>query len=363
MAAEPRLRPGAARGAGLVLCTVAVAHGLSDAAAGFLLAQAAHAASAPWVAALLVYNALAFATQPLLALLLDRMGRPWRWLLGGLALSAVALLWRPAPWLLVAALAGAGSALQHLAGGVLALRATPAQARGPGLFAALGVVGLGLGSAWGAGLAPPRLWLMGAPALSVMVGVLAFWPQRPRRTRSAALLSRSDLVILLTLALALRSALWSSLEQAHTGHETLWSLAVLAAGAGKALGGLAADRIGWTRWAMIATAGAAALPVVSVEGSAAWLLSIALLQSLTPLGLAGLGVLLPRQPALASALALGAAVALGGLTVIAGYGAVLYIPVVFAAAMLLAGAGVTYSLQKSANAISNQAPSCDKICP
>jgi hypothetical protein len=119
------------------------------------------------------------------------------------------------------------------------------------------------------------------------------------------------ITLILIIAIALRSLVWTGIQTSRSAVSAL-ELA-LAAGAGKLLGGFAADRLGWSRWAVGALAGALCLLAFGSGWGPATLLGVALLQSLTPLSIAAMGKALPHSPALAASLTLGLAIMAGGL--------------------------------------------------
>jgi len=354
-----------------------LAHGVADGAAGLLLGGLPHTMTLERVALLvLLYNALAFGGQPLLGLIADRMGQPRTAALAGLVLLAAALLAGQQP-IAAVVLAGLGSAAFHIGGGALALCATQGRAAGPGLFAAPGVAGLAAGGALAASgytapwpfLLPllamavaiartklpalpyatttdhrppttdrrdrrgqtgdPQNAMYGGPSVAALpspsVAALDYGPQATDETQStiynlqSAIPDGHDWVMLVLLAaIALRSAVWSSLQFLFEGHYDMLLALALAAAAGKIMGGVLADRLGWRRWVVGALLLAA--PLLALGGRNLFLLlpGVALLQSATPAALAMTWRLLPRQPATAAGLALGLAVAIGGVPSIGG---------------------------------------------
>lgn len=127
-----------------------IAHGLADAAAGFVLGSLPRTMSleqASWL--IILYNILGFGYQPLAGMLTDKFQRPRLAVLGGLFSLLLALAIAQWHSQLAVILAGIGSAAFHVGGGALALTATPNRTTGPGIFAAPGVIGLTLGGAWG----------------------------------------------------------------------------------------------------------------------------------------------------------------------------------------------------------------------
>lgn len=350
------------------------AHGVNDAAAGWMLAVAgAQLPASTVVSLLLVYNALAFAGQAVTGPLTDRTGRARHAAVAGLGLVALALLLMPSTWWGAAIAAGCGSALFHVAGGALALASTPGRAAGPGLFAAPGVLGLCAGGAlaiagadlrwtlivmlavtaaivWRAtaAMAPGHVAAAANPAdrrehvassdaigdaiedaMRPAVAIVGGRQAQPHegadlsvqglraagaRERPADESGLHEAVMFALLAgIALRSFLWTTVES--FGAETLpWLLALGAAAAcGKLFGGFLADAIGWRRWTIVASAIAAPLLVIGRWRPWCLLPGVALLQSTTPVGLAAAGQLLPRHPATAAGLVLGVGIAAGGV--------------------------------------------------
>jgi FSR family fosmidomycin resistance protein-like MFS transporter len=161
-------------------------------------------------------------------------------------------------------------------------------------------------------------------ALAAAGGLAAFvCPARqPRLAQPKEQAGYEWLILTLILALALRSTVWTGLELRAEGQATLLLQIALAAGLGKALGGLLADRLSWWRWIIVALALASSLLVIhgmiANKGVFLLLAGVFFLQSLTPALLAALGQALPGRPGVAASLGLGLAVILGGLPALAG---------------------------------------------
>lgn len=321
------------------LLLLGLAHGVSDASAGWLLGHAAlgDPAGVLWLA--LLYNLIAFGLQPLAGLLADQLRRPRLVAATGLGLTALGLTAASLDPRLPVALAGLGSMAFHAGAGALAISATPGRASGPGLFAAFGVLGLTLGSLGGAAGLPARTLWIALPALLLLIAVPAWPAARPAPAAGGRPALEWIAVVLLT-AVVLRSTVWTALQYAALGRAGAAVLLAAAALTGKLLGGPLADRFGWRRWATGALAAAAFLlafgqPVWWIE-----LLGAALLQSATPLSLAAVGRALPGRPGLAASLALGAAILLGGVPSMLGWSDGILRPV--SALALVLSAAVLY---------------------
>ena len=309
----------------LTLLLLGAAHGLSDGAAGYLVGEIGGRESATRVALLvLLYNGLAFATQPFLGAVVDHFRRPRVALVAGLALMGVALFLRAEP-LAAILCAGVASSLLHIGGGAMALDATPGRAVGPALFAAPGVLGLAAGGALGIAGVPMMVPLA---ALLALVAVALFaLPTVARPTspaRDAPLLEDHDLIMMLLLgAIALRSALWSAIEGVMAGDTRLLLALAGAAMVGKLLGGPLADRFGWRRWTLGALSLSSILLTLGRGSLVALLVGVALLQSVTPVAIAAVARVNPGRPATSAGLALGLAIAIGGFAIMEGAGPIL----------------------------------------
>ena len=333
--------------------TLGLAHGAADGTAGLLLGGLAPRVPLTQVAMLvLLYNVLAFGAQPLAGLLTDQVRKPRAAALAGLALLAGALVAGGAWPQLAIVLAGLGSAAFHVGGGALALCATQGRASGPGLFAAPGVVGLAAGGALAAA-GYRAAWLFLA-LLIILAGIIAWQllPQLPYPAAAAhapaattpAAFEPHDIVMLVLLAaIALRSAVWSSLQFVSAGRYDLLLALALAAALGKILGGVLADWVGWRRWAVGALLAATTLLAFGNQNLVALLTGVALLQAATPVGLALAARLAPERPATAAGLTLGLAVAIGGLPQLGGFGAALSSPIGIAGTLLAAALAIWWA--------------------
>lgn len=296
-----------------------IGHGLSDAAAGYLIGTLSQNGGFAQIgSAVLLYNALAFGGQLPAGVWLDRIGHYRKLsvlsLLG--MVMALGLLSAQLVWVAIV-LAGISSAVFHVAGGATTLVCFPNKSRFVGLFSAFGVMGLALGGwagamqyAWGS-----YVLIAGLSGLLLLLGRASFPLARPKEVEEVnpALDQHDYLMIVLLMAIALRSVIWNSLQLIYT-HQYDWLLYMaLAAMIGKLVGGWVADRIPWKLYALSALT--IAIPALSWgHRKLFWLmLGTGLLQSLTPLSVVALQRIAPNRPATVSGAAFGLAIALGGL--------------------------------------------------
>jgi MFS transporter, FSR family, fosmidomycin resistance protein len=322
-----------------------------------------------FVGLLLLYHALAFGLQPMVGLATDAAKAPRFAAVLGCLITAAAVLLTSWPVAAIVAV-GIGNAVFHVGGGTVSLRLTPGRATAPGLFVAPGSIGLLAGAILGRNGAAASLPLLPVALvlclLMARMSVPAAEPAgsaRRRVSRSASIscrdcrlslressdssmpiltstgrsadatfaerkatffnsqcLSRGDLVLgLVLLSIAVRGLLGFLVTFPWETQPVLLIVMTLATVLGKALGGILADRWGWTRVAvgsMLAglplLACASTHPVVAIPG-------LFLLNITMPVTLAATARSLPGHPGFAFgltclALILGAIAPLSGVT-------------------------------------------------
>ena len=294
---------GSSSAAWATLALYALTHSAVDAVGAGVLWTAVHdgaiASGTAW-SVFLIYNLLAFAIQPMVGLVVDRLGAArGTAALGGLMTAAVVPL-SVVPHGLFAAvgLAGLGNAVFHVGGGAASLRFAPGRATPPGVFVAPGAAGLAWGIVIGRGGGP--VWPF-AGALTVMaVAILArSVPVMPRgvtvRARREARPAIELILLLLLFVVCVRSYVGLALAFPWKSQMHLLVALTAAVVLGKAFGGVLADRLGWRRVGVGALL--VSLPLLALgTGSPAEGVAGALVFNMTmPVTLAAAGSLLPRH--------------------------------------------------------------------
>ncbi len=248
------------------------------------------------------YNFWELGAQPLFGLLLDWVYRPRLMALVGLAVLAGGLLLpSDAPWAAMT-LSGVGNTLFHVGMGVVAMRATPFSAAGPGLFIAPGAIGVALARGFGRGLEFPLWPVLLLLVFAALLSLAA--PDRGKTTQPATEPVRGPGLVLgavglLMLAIGLRSFVGLRVGAAFGAHAA-WVLPLAVATLlGKGLGGVVADRAGFRATAIASLSGAALLFVLAGEHLVLALAAVLLFQALTGVTLAALWRLMPSRPGLA----------------------------------------------------------------
>lgn len=302
-------------------------HAAVDAACALIVVQVASGLGADTttaLAAVLLYNSLAFAAQAPLGLVVDRFGAR-----GGAAASgalfvasalALHVLLPSTDWLAVL-LAGVGNAVFHLGGGAASLDLSPGRAWAPGVFVAPGAIGLALGTL--AGKSGWSAWPFGvALIISAVVAVRLARPVPDAVSMRYALRPANATSVSIALVLAVVAARsFVSLGVALPWKASpllLWVL-IGASAAGKFAGGFLGDR--WGRLRVGASALIAAVPLATLAASSpfAGITAMFLLNLTMPLTLTAVADAMPEKPAFAFgltclALAFGAYPVLLGLT-------------------------------------------------
>lgn len=230
------------------IAVYSVSHALVDAACAatlFAIVVSSPGESQSLFQFILLYDVLAFSTQPVFGLVADTFKLPVYSAVLGILLVAGSTLLLPFPFP-AAIMAGIGNALFHVGGGVVSLNLAPGKAALPGIYVAPGALGLMVGTLIGKGgdfIAWPFILLLVVSAIFIL-RVPAPEPITPRKPPQS--LGWFETVILLLLvSVAIRSMVGASLVLPWKSDPALLVTLTLAVVLGKALGGILGDRFGW----------------------------------------------------------------------------------------------------------------------
>ncbi|MDD4607169.1 MAG: hypothetical protein PHS07_02420 [Patescibacteria group bacterium] len=244
------------------------------------------------------YNVIAFGLQAPFGFLVDRYQVPKESALIGciLVLSSFFIFSIPA---LVIILSGLGNAFFHVGGGSISLNFNPTKATAPGIFVAPGALGLTIGimvGKSGSFISWPFVLLLIASCLFIISRKI---PEINYQKISAKPKIKyfELIIILLLLSVAIR-ALYGLAAAWKTDFNLLLIL-TFAIVAGKALGGIFADKFGWIKTAIFALVVSAPLlaffqssPILAITGAF-------LFQMTMPITLTALSNMLPGRSATA----------------------------------------------------------------
>jgi FSR family fosmidomycin resistance protein-like MFS transporter len=257
-----------------------------------------------WSAAAL-YDGLAFGAQVFFGLAVDH----WRWprtaAAAGCVVTALAIPLLGVSTGLAICAAGLGNALFHVGGGSISLNVTPGRATGPGVFVGPGALGLAVGTSLGRyGLFwgwPFVVLLLGASVVVYALAhpVISYDRSGVRLRGNHSRATWAAVLVLLLFTISVRALIGMAVPMPWKSDVALLTILTLAIVAGKAFGGMLADRFGWFRVAaaclILSTplvSFGAGMPGLAIPG-------MFLFQVTMPVTLAAVALLLPGRPAFA----------------------------------------------------------------
>lgn len=320
-----------------------ITHGLVDAACAALLFgyMAGNRLESGWLGFLVIlYNVLAFALQPLLGLAADRLRMPAAVAAAGCVLTAAGVFAGPFP-LAAVCLVGVGNALFHVGGGVVSLNLVPGRAAMPGVYVAPGALGLMVGTLVGkSGLFSAWIFavLLAVAALSIL---LFKGPGIDYDIRGGGDYRYLDIILLLLLvSVAVRGLVGLALNFPWKSNIYLLVGLTSAVVLGKALGGILADKLGWSRVTVTGLVLSALLISLGFENPWLSIPGVFLFNLTMPVTLVAVANMLPGRAGFAFGLTALALIA-GSLPVFAGVKATLY-PLWVMCAVVLVSALILY---------------------
>jgi hypothetical protein len=216
-------------------------------------------------------------------------------------------------------LSGVASAFCHVAGGAIALQ-LPRGERAIGWFSAPGILGLTLGGWLGSTQGPLAGWVALLP-LGLVIGCLALRHRWPKFEADAGPIptpgvdAHDGLMMLILLALTLRSAVWDLVQVARSADPHVLLAVAASAAVGKVLGGWMISRWPTVRQVSLTLIVSCLLLEFARQSLLGLCAGIALLQSTIPASIVLLHRSFGTSATRASAYVLGLTVALGGLVI------------------------------------------------
>jgi len=290
-------------------------HGLNDLTAGFMLANytLTHAYAESFML-LVIYSIIGFGGQLPVGFWVDHKKQVKPFALVAITTLMLAIFVYFINGYAAIILAGIASAFVHVTGGAVCLQVNNNKSAPLALFTAPGILGLTLGGILGK-FPAYGLWFVLAG-----VGCLSFFILRSKlplykspEKKQSQLDIHDWLMLGILLIMCFRSFIFDIVN--HVAYQFPNGMVIigLSAFAGKILGGLIADKIGWKRFVYISLPLALLLLQLGKENIYALAFGIACLQSSVPITLLLMSNSLPQYPATATALSLGTTVAFAGL--------------------------------------------------
>lgn len=242
------------------------------------------------------YNIIAFGLQAPFGYLVDKYQSPKASALIGciLVLSSLFLFNIPA---LVVIFSGLGNAFFHVGGGSISLNIKPKKATAPGIFVAPGALGLTIGTLVGKSgtfTAWPFVILLLISGIFILLNEIPEIKYKKKPVKQEVRYFEL-VIILLLLSVSIRAlygltATWKT----DIGLLLILTMAIVA---GKALGGIIADRFGWIKTAIFALLISAPLLALFQNSPVLAITGVFLFQMTMPITVTALSNILPGRSA------------------------------------------------------------------
>ncbi len=196
---------------------------------------------------IVLYNLIAFGTQPIFGYLCDNYNNSKIFAILGVFLTISSLLFLNSP-LPVVIILGIGNALFHIGGGVLSLNLTPNRATAPGLFVAPGAIGVFIATFISGSMIALIVIAVSLITCMLIIHFVKFESYGTSETEEPSIDSKGILVIMaLLLVISVRSIVGGAVAFDWQITTTMKLAALAMVVVGKALGGLLGDRFGFAR--------------------------------------------------------------------------------------------------------------------
>jgi MFS transporter, FSR family, fosmidomycin resistance protein len=201
---------------------------------------------------IVIYNILAFGTQPFFGFIIDHYKKAKLGAITGLLVSTMGLVFFFNP-IIATLLLGLGNAIYHVGGGVVALNLEPSKAKYPGIYVAPGALGLFLGGLLGYFQIQPKIFLVVGIVLSAIIITLIKKIPLPKIPKFKE--KKIDLIgivlLLLLVSVCMRALMGYSLNLEWKSLFILGLILTIAITSGKFLGGFLADKYGFMKVGII----------------------------------------------------------------------------------------------------------------
>ena len=231
-----------------ILSVISLSHFIVDTACIMMVVNLTKIDSPAFIAVFLIllYDLIAFSTQPIFGYLSDRFNKPTQIAAIGCILTAVGLILYPLPYLAIV-VSGIGNALFHVGGGVISLKLDPGKAWAPGIFISTGTMGVFIGTVLGKQAYMPLLLIS---LLVLLAGAHLFMKvplkELPIRVQSNRTYGKvfSLALFLILFTVFIRSFTGMGITYTWKADIKLAFVMAICIMLGKALGGILFDRFG-----------------------------------------------------------------------------------------------------------------------
>jgi FSR family fosmidomycin resistance protein-like MFS transporter len=249
----------------------------------------------------ILYNLVAFATQFLVGIFVDKYKNPKQVVIFGLLLSISAICTFFINPVLSIVLIGLSNSFIHIGGGVISIKTTPGKATAPGLFVAPGALGLTLGILYGKGNQFP-IWPLIISVLLTIWLINKYVAVPKIKLIKIVSIPKNYIFVavgLLLFTISSRSIVGLSLDLPWKNTNLLIIMTATVIVLGKGLGGIVADKVGWVKTGIIALLVSAPLITIGSSMFLPSIIGIFVFQFSMPITLAAIARLLPGREGLA----------------------------------------------------------------
>jgi len=287
--------------------TYGIMHALIDlSTAGLLFAAIRHHHFIPkqQFFLILLYNFLAFATQPIFGFLTDRIKAPKATTTSGIVMVALSFAFLHSSPVAAIVTASIGNALFHIGGGVINLFVTPRRAVSLGIFIAPGDLGLWAGIYMGNN----GLFTMPLPAVLLALSAAAVFiiatPETYGNTERIRIESKLPPVVfaLLWLSVVVRTLVNTTGGYTLGTSQLTAGALFIAAFLGKGIGGFVSDKLGWISGGITALLISCPLIAFANGNLPAGASGMLLLNIVMPLSATAMAGVMPKHPGLSMGL-------------------------------------------------------------
>lgn len=230
-----------------VLSVISLGHFVIDAACIMMVVRLTGSGK-PLISAflLLLYDLLAFATQPILGYISDKYKKYGKIAALGCILTALGMVFYNLPFLAVI-ISGIGNALFHVGGGVVSLKLDPGKAWAPGIFIAPGTMGVFIGTLIGKQTFSPFPFIISLILLSAVHYIIKDPSMEINNTRGMKVFSErlfNAVLVLILFTVIIRSFAGLGISYVWKADIKLLLIMSVCVMLGKAMGGILSDRFG-----------------------------------------------------------------------------------------------------------------------
>lgn len=250
---------------------------------------------------IILYNLLAFATQWIFGLIIDRYRIYKSTTILGLSMAILGLIIMPIQPLTAIIIGGIGNSLFHVAGGGAILNLQPGKATLPGIFVGPGAIGLLMGIMYASQYSNLFWPLILASLLIICILYLFQLPPsekilpNPSQPKTIIL----SIIILILIVITIRSYIGLILPLPWKSVQILLITLTTAIFIGKALGGIIADKYGWAPTITISLLISAILLPFATSNPIIGILGLFIFQFSMAITVTSLHLVFPSQPSFA----------------------------------------------------------------